>query len=495
MSDTFDFGVRPADYSDAGNAAVFQTNYHGLLAYTDALGWLYFNGKNWERNEHMAVSKATELTDNMLYDASTDLTLALHREADAKATVAQGVEGAKEDLEKAQTLVKKATAYQQHALRSRSAPRIKGMMELAKHDMVIAADRLDADPFTLNTPGGEVDLRTGKLTKHSIDSPYHWCTCITRVAPDTEPEACDLWLDFLGTITCGDVSLFNFLQQLAGMALIGAVYHEGIVIAYGSGRNGKSTFFNALADVLGDYAGSIDVKVLTTERQNKGASLATLRGKRLVLASELEEHQRLSTSTLKQLASTDKLVIEEKFKSPETVRQTHTLVLFTNFLPRVGSTDNGTWRRLLVVPFQAVIQERDGTQNYADVLVEKAGGAILSWAIQGAGTFIRNGFKLHVPDIVAMATEEYQNRENWLENFINERCIKEPNARVGARDLYDEYKQWAQGAGEWARRETDFSTAMEAAGYQKITPKNKRTWLGLRLDLSAQFGNPYTATG
>lgn len=94
-----------------------------------------------------------------------------------------------------------------------------------------------------------------------------------------------------------------------------------------------------------------------------------------------------------------------------------------------------------------------------------------------------------------MATEEYQERENWLENFINERCVREPNARAGARDLYNEYRRWAQDGGEYVRKETDFSTAMEAAGFEKITPKNKRTWLGLRLDLSAQFGNPYAATG
>lgn len=304
-----------------------------------------------------------------------------------------------------------------------------------------------------------------------------------------------MWFKFLETITRNDNHLTGFLQQVAGMALIGAVYHEGVVIAHGGGRNGKSTFFNALADVLGSYAGTIDVKVLTTDRQNKGAALATLRGKRLVIAGELEEHQRLSTSTLKQLASTDKLTIEEKFKQPETVKQTHTLVLFTNFLPRVGSMDNGTWRRLLVIPFNAVISEQDSVQNYAETLVEKAGGAILSWAIQGAVGFIKNGFKLVIPDVVAMATEEYQDRENWLENFINERCIREPNARVGARALYDEYKRWAQDAGEYVRRETDFSTAMEAAGYRRVKPKGTFHYTGLKVDLSAQFGNPYTATG
>lgn len=304
-----------------------------------------------------------------------------------------------------------------------------------------------------------------------------------------------MWYKFLEVILCNDNYLAGFLQQVAGMALIGAVYHEGIVVAHGGGRNGKSTFFNALADVLGSYAGTIDVKVLTTDRQNKGAALATLRGKRLVIAGELEEHQRLSTSTLKQLASTDKLTIEEKFKQPETVKQSHTLVLFTNHLPRVDSMDNGTWRRLLVIPFNAVISEQDSVQNYAEMLVEKAGGAILSWAIQGAVDFIKNGFKLVVPDVVAMATEEYQNRENWLENFIDERCIKEPNARVGARSLYLEYKSWSQENGEFIRRENDFSLVMEKAGFNKISPKNRKVYLGLRLDPSAQFKNSYTVTG
>ena len=119
----------------------------------------------------------------------------------------------------------------------------------------------------------------------------------------------------------------------------------------------------ALGAVLGDYTGHIDVKTMTTDRQNKGASLATLRGKRLVITGELEEHQRLSVSTLKQISSTDVIRVEEKYRQPEDILPTHTLVLFTNHLPRVGSTDGGTWRRLIVVPFNATIPEEKGIQR------------------------------------------------------------------------------------------------------------------------------------
>ena len=340
------------------------------------------------------------------------------------------------------------------------------------------------------TPAGIVNLTTGQLRPHDRAA---YCSQITRAAPGC--QGADMWSDFLNTITCGDGSIRGFLQLVAGMSLIGAVYQEGIIIAYGGGRNGKSTYFNALGAVLGEYTGGIDIKTITTDRSNKGAALATLRGKRLVITGELEEHQRLSVATLKQLASTDQLVIEEKFKQPEVVRQTHTLVLFTNHLPRVGSTDSGTWRRLIVVPFNATIPAGTGVQNYADVLAKEAGGAILSWAIEGAVNFTRNGFKLDMPEAVEEATEAYRQREDWLTNFINERCVREPNARVGAAELYEVYKAWAESTGDYVRRLNDFTTAMEGAGFQNIRPKNKSTWIGLRLDVGADFRNHWAATG
>lgn len=245
------------------------------------------------------MEKAVNLTEEMLYDALGELSNALHAEAEAKALAASKGEGAEEALKKAKEAVSAAKSYHAHALRSRGVARIGGMLELSKHDLVVPADKLDADPFLLNTPDGIVDLRTGEMKAHDIDSPYLWCTKMTSVAPGQQGG--EMWMDFLNTITCGDASLAGFLQLVAGMASIGKVFHEGIIIANGSGRNGKSTFFNALGAVLGDYTGHMNIETLTTDRQNRGPELATLRGKRLVIAGELEEGRRLSNATVKGL--------------------------------------------------------------------------------------------------------------------------------------------------------------------------------------------------
>lgn len=481
--------IKPADYSDAGNAEIFAAVHAADLIYTDALGWLWWNGKQWERNDHKAMSWAMELSGEMLKEAGADYRAALLAQAEAKARYAES--GSSEDSEavnRADVEVKKSAEYLKHAKASRNAIRLKNMIELAKPALVVKTDTLDANPLDLNTPTGIVNLATGELRRHD---PKAYCSQITAVSPGT--AGAEMWVDFLETITQGDGSIQGFLQLVAGMSLFGAVYYEGVIIAYGGGRNGKSTFFNALGAVTGDYAGSIAVKLLTTDKNNQGASLATLRGKRLVITGELEEHQRLSVAMLKQLASTDRLVIEEKYHQPETVIPSHSLVLFTNHLPRVGSTDNGTWRRLTVVPFNATIPQSEGVANYGDVLAKEAGPAILAWAIQGAVNFARNGYKLDIPEAVEEVTDAYREREDWLSNFISERCIKEPNARVSASDLYREYREWAESTGDYVRRLNDFDVMMETAGFQKIRPKNKKTWIGLRLDMGAQFGNAYAA--
>ena len=54
-----------------------------------------------------------------------------------------------------------------------------------------------------------------------------------------------------------------------GLAAIGKVYQEALIIAYGEGSNGKSTFWNAIAKVLGTYSGSMSADALTVGCKRK----------------------------------------------------------------------------------------------------------------------------------------------------------------------------------------------------------------------------------
>ena len=470
---------KPADFSDAGNAAVFVREHCDNVIFTDSMGWLCWDGKRWELNEHKALELAEEFSSQMLSEAMAAYKEALHAEADAKAAEPEGGEAVKAAGE----AVKRSKSYLSHANISRRAARIKAILELARPYLVRPGNLMDADPSELNTQAGIINLATGMLWPNQREA---YCTKITATSRSTEGEY--LWQSFLNTITCEDTDLRGFLQMVVGMSLFGKVYQEGVTFAVGDGKNGKSTFFNAVASVLGDYAGYIDIDVITTKGNNDKASLATLRGKRLVIAGELEEGRRLSAATIKKISSTDPFQVEKKYKDPEIIKPSHTLCLFTNHLPRVGSTDSGTWRRIIVVPFNAVIPKGSTVQNYADYLVEKAGGAILAWAVEGAQIFARNGFRLETPACVEAATKKYQERENWLENFLSECCIKENGARVRARELYSAYKAWSEGLKEYIRSEKDFAAEMEKLGFVK-KKSNGMWYLGICFCASGEHSN------
>ena len=59
-----------------------------------------------------------------------------------------------------------------------------------------------------------------------------------------------------------------------------------LVIAYGDGRNGKSTYWNSIARVLGSYCGGISADALTANcKRNIKPEMAELKGKRMVIAA------------------------------------------------------------------------------------------------------------------------------------------------------------------------------------------------------------------
>jgi putative DNA primase/helicase len=97
-----------------------------------------------------------------------------------------------------------------------SAKTVAAVERLAKADRRLAAtiEQWDADPWTLNTPGGIVDLRNGKMRPAGITD---YATKITAVAPDGD---CPIWKS-LRRAAGNDDELIAFVQRMCGYALTG----------------------------------------------------------------------------------------------------------------------------------------------------------------------------------------------------------------------------------------------------------------------------------
>ena len=479
-----DFLLMPEDFSDVGQAIVLSREYMDRLRFSPATDYIVFNGSFWEESQPNAQGIAQELTARQLEEAETEIQRCMKEMSDngawamlaamgAKKAMAAFSEAQRRSFEK----YERAETYRKYAIKRRDTKYISAALKEARPMIQIEQRVLDADEFLLNLPSGTCDLRTGAVREHNAQD------YITKqTAVDPSGDGMDVWEDALRTFFQGDADLIRYVQEIVGLAAIGKVYIEALVIAYGEGRNGKSTFWNTIARVLGTYSGNMSADTLTVGcKRNVKPELAEAKGKRMIIAAELEEGMRLNTSNVKQLCSTDEIYAEKKYKAPFSYVPTHTLVLYTNHLPRVGAIDQGTWRRLIVIPFNAKIEGKADIKNYSDFLFKTAGGAVLSWIIEGAKRVIASDYKIAQPRVVQDAIQKYKENNDWLSHFLEDCCEIDPSYEAKSGEVYNTYRSYCNQMGEYARSTTDFYTAIEAADFTRHKTKKGMLIRGFRL--------------
>ena len=447
---------------------------------------MWFDGKVWQESEPLALGEVQRFTDKQLTDAQLRVTNSykkIQQNGVTSALQAMGKTKASRTFNDEQQAAFKnyenAKAYEAFILKERSTRGINGILTNSRPKLVKEINDFDADPFLLNTPNGAFNLKKGMHGQQEIQAD-ELITKSTSCVPGN--QGASLWQEALTTFFCGDQALINYVQEIVGLVAIGQVYLEALIIAYGSGRNGKSTFWNTIANVLGTYTGHLSADALTTGvRRNVKPEMAEVKGKRLIISAELEEGKRLNTSIVKQLCSTDEIYAEKKYMKPFSFTPSHTIVLYTNYLPHVGGNDEGIWRRLIVIPFKATIAKRNDIKNYAQYLTEKAGPAVLQWIIEGAQRTIQQNYQLTTPAAVTKAVRAYHADNDWLGHFLNENCELNPSYEQKSGDLYQKYREYCQGIGEYIRSTTDFYTALKNAGFQRQHKQNGRFIKGLRL--------------
>ena len=479
-----DFLLMPEDFSDVGQAIVLSREYMDRLRFSPATDYIVFNGSFWEESQPNAQGIAQELTARQLEEAETEIQRCMKEMSDNGAwamLAAMGTKKAMAAFNEAQRRsfekYERAETYRKYAIKRRDTKYISAALKEARPMIQIEQRVLDADEFLLNLPSGTCDLRTGAVREHNAQD------YITKqTAVDPSGDGMDVWEDALQTFFQGDADLIRYVQEIVGLAATGKVYIEALVIAFGEGRNGKSTFWNTIARVLGTYSGNMSADTLTVGcKRNVKPELAEAKGKRMIIAAELEEGMRLNTSNVKQLCSTDEIYAEKKYKAPFSYVPTHTLVLYTNHLPRVGAIDQGTWRRLIVIPFNAKIEGKADIKNYADFLFKTAGGAVLQWIIEGAKRVIAGDYKIVQPRVVQDAIQKYKENNDWLSHFLEDCCEIDPSYEAKSGEVYNTYRSYCNQMGEYARSTTDFYTAIEAADFTRRKTKKGMLIHGFRL--------------
>jgi putative DNA primase/helicase len=349
-------GGRPIALSDLGNSERFVIgNAADVRHIQTTKQWLVWDGRRFRVDDAGEVKRRTKLTMRSIL-----------------------LEAAVMDSEKHRN------ELIAHQIRSESERAIRAAISLAESDPKIAkrlAD-FDADPMLLNLLNGTLDLRSCELRPHSRDD------LITKLAQvEFNPDAkAPTWERFLNEIMEGDRDRIGFLQRWSGYSATGNTSEHKLLLAYGLGANGKSTFTETLRQAYGDYALQADFSTFLESKGNGIRNdIARLAGARLVCAIESDAGKRMGETVVKHLTGGDTVAARYLYSEHFEFRPTFKLWLATNHRPKIIGTDEAIWRRIALVPFEVVIPPEKRDRALLEKLEAEAPG-ILNWALEVCAT-------------------------------------------------------------------------------------------------------------
>jgi len=364
------------------------------------------------------------------------------------------------------------------AKRSQAKSRIDSMMALAAERLSVSVAEFDTDAGLINCNNGLLDLASGELHPHSSDQ---LAMKIADAAYDKN-ATCPQWLAFLNEVFSGDAELVSYMQRALGYSLTGETDEHCLFIAYGLGANGKTTLFETVHDILGDYAHMTEFSTfLNTDKSDarKQEAIGRLRGVRMAVASETESTKSWKEAIVKKLTGGDTLTGAKLYGNSYEFSPTHTLWFQANHLPGVKDASHGFWRRVRVVPFNAKF---DGAKVdpglRKKLLIERDG--IFAWLVEGARQYYADGLG-QPPEACELATSDYRSDNDPLSSFIEERLMRDVSGSASLSSTYEAYQAWCFDEREQPTAMNFFSKGMEERGIKKRHTNKGKVFDGYKL--------------
>jgi len=412
--------------------------------------WLVWDGRRWEPDQRGRVWFLAKQTVQGIY-----------AEALAKADSAER---------------EKAIKY---ALKCEKEATLRAAIGLARSEpgIPVIPEELNRDRWLLNTLSGTVDLRTGQVREHRRED-LLTKLCPTPFHPNSQAPT---WERFLLRIFDRNLPLIVFVQRAMGYACTGTVREHVLFMLVGPGANGKSTLTSAVIATLGpDYGTQIAPGLLfSDDKDTHPTGIADLYGKRFAVTHELDAGTRLAEGLVKQITGGDRIKARRMKQDFWEFDPTHTLFLCANTKPLIRGSDDGIWRRIRLVPFRVRIPDGEQDKKLPEKLRAEAPG-ILSWLVQGAQEYLRDG--LSEPEEVKEATASYRSESDLVGEFIAARCQTGPEFHAMAADLFRAFKTWyADTLGGDAPSQQSFGRKLSDRGFDRRRLARGYRWRGIGL--------------
>lgn len=230
----------------------------------------------------------------------------------------------------------------------------------------------------INFKNGLYDLNNNALMPHS---PYYFTINQINANINWDPVRIGAVDRFLDKISCGNIGRKKAILQMIGYSMTSSVEMQKAFVLYGkTAGNGKST----LLEIIERLIGSENVSHVTLQDfVSNRFSVSEIKGKLVNMVSEMTKEFLKDSSVFKQIVTGDTTTVEEKFKDRHTIKPYAKHIFTANELPKVADTSNGYFRRLFIIPFEAVFTDLEKINfNFKELITEQALDYLAAIALQ-----------------------------------------------------------------------------------------------------------------
>jgi len=255
--------------------------------------------------------------------------------------------------------------------------------------------------------------------------------------PDVYSELADKTLDDL---SCGDPKVRLLIEEIIGYTFYRRNELRKAFMLKGKRHNGKSTFLDMLANLLGeDNVSALDLSDLSHEYKAAG-----LFGKLANLGDDIEDEFIPSAGIFKKIVSGDRMNANVKFAAPIEFNPYCKLIFSGNTIPRLGRgrDSDAIIDRLIIVPFNASFnKEKDGFNAWIKYQLrsDECMEYLIKVGIEGLKRVLaNNGFTTTAA--IDQELQEYEESLNPISTFFEEvgdSMMNEPTKKCYRR--YDQF--------------------------------------------------------
>lgn len=469
MATNIDVVLARYPLTDLGNAERFATRHRGKFLHAPELGWLAFDGRRWS-----------------LKGAEAKVMLAAHATARAIQAEADAIRGTDDDIvvaePKGKDPVMLSDRIAAHGRSTEGGQRLSAMVKHAAPYLIVSVDDLDADPWVINVENG-----TLVVDPHERDSdpirfrPHDPADLITKLAPvKFDPDArCPRYDRFMDEVQPLE-NMQRHLHQWGGYGLTGDVQEQKLCFWYGKGRNGKSTLVDAWGFVAGDYGETVPIETFLDQGRGRNAGAATpdlalLPGVRFLRTSEPEKGSKLAEALIKLVTGGEPIQARHLNRDYFKFRPVFKLTMSGNYRPQIAGTDEGIWRRVVLVPWSVTVEKPES--HLLETLRGECSG-ILNRLLDGLRDYLDNGLVL--PPEVSDATQAYREDSDPLGRFLAYAVEQSPGDRTSSRRMHEFFVAWARASGEREWSQKGLGMALKERGFRNLQ-SNGMWWLDCRL--------------